>query len=97
MTMQTHDMQWQDSFRRVSRMLPSLSKRELDIIGDVADEFVKRSSADTAVSEGIRPLSEEELFDRIEKSVTQADQGQIREADEFEAEFDAELKAAYGI
>ena len=44
-------------------MLPSLSKRELDIIGDVADEFVKRSSADSAVSEGIRPLSEEELFD----------------------------------
>ena len=97
MTMQTHDMQWLDSFRRVSRMLPSLSKRELDIIGDVADEFVKRSSADTAVSEGIRPLSEEELFDRIEKSVAQADQGQFREADEFEAEFDAELKAAYGI
>ena len=78
-------------------MLPSLSKRELDIIGDVADEFVKRSSADSAVSEGIRPLSEEELFDRIEKSVAQADQGQFREADEFEAEFDAELKAAYGI
>ena len=78
-------------------MLPSLSKRELDIIGDVADKFVKRSSADSTVSEGIGPLSEEELFDRIEKSVTQADQGQIREADEFEAEFDAELKAAYGI
>lgn len=37
-------------------MLPSLSKRELDIIGDVADEFVKRSSADSAVSEGISPF-----------------------------------------
>ena len=96
MTMQTHDMQWLDSFRRVSRMLPSLTKRELDIIGDVADEFAKRSSADVAVSEGIRPLSEEELFSRIEKSVAQANQGQLREADEFEAEFDAELKAEYG-
>lgn len=97
MTMQAHDMQWQDSFRRVSRMLPSLTKRELDIIGDVVGEFAKRSSVEAAVSEGIKPLSEEELFERIERSVAQADQGQFREADEFEAEFDAELKAAYDI
>ena len=82
-----------------------LSKRELDIIGDVADEFSKTRFADVAdaldaadiLDAGIRPLSEEELFARIERSVAQADRGEYRDAEEFEAELDAELKAAYGI
>lgn len=92
MTMEAHDLQWQESYHRVSRVLPMLSKRELDIIGDVADEFSKRAS-----DAGIRPLSEEELLSQIDRSIAQADRGEVRDADEFEAEFDAELKAAYGI
>ena len=92
MAMEAHDLQWQESYHRVSRVLPMLSKRELDIIGDVADEFSKRAS-----DAGIRPLSEGELLAQIDRSIAQADCGEVRDADEFEAEFDAELKAAYGI
>lgn len=95
MAMQARDSQWQESYRRVIRVLPTLTKRELDIIGDVVDEFTKNITTDIDVD--IKPLTEEELFSRIEISVSQADRGEYRDAEEFEAEFDAELKAAYGI
>ena len=92
MAMEVRDLQWQESYHRVSRVLQMLSKRELDIIGDVADEFSKRTS-----DAGIRPLSAEELFAQIDRSLAQADRGEVRDAGKFEEEFDAELKAAYGI
>lgn len=98
--MEARDLQWQESYHRVSRVLPMLTKRELDIIGDVADEFAKKdgmAESVNAADSGIRPLSEEELYARIEKSLAQADRGEVRDAEEFEAEFDAELKAAYGL
>ena len=97
MAMEARDLQWQESYHRVSRALPMLTKRELDIIGDVVDEFSKNRSADALADAGIKPLSEEEMLARIDRSLAQADRGEVRDAEEFEAEFDAELKAAYGI
>ena len=95
------------SYHRVSRVLPMLTKRELDIIGDVVDEFVKKDrleekSAETSIPVdacdfGIHSLSEDELLAQIDRSLAQANLGEVRDATEFEAEFDAELKAAYGI
>ena len=58
----------------------------------VLDEFSKK-----VFDAGIRSLSEEELLAQIDRSLAQADRGEVRDAEDFEAEFDAELKAAYGI
>ena len=93
MSMVARDTLWEESYRRVSRILPTLSKKELDIIGDVADEFRKSSYDDI----GIRPLTETELYARLKESVAEVERGEYRDAEEFEAEFDSELKAAYGI
>ena len=46
---------------------------------------------------GVKPLSEAELLKRIDHSLAQAARGDVRDAEEFEAEFDAELKEKYGI
>ena len=46
---------------------------------------------------GIRPLSGNELLAQIDRSLEQAERGEVREAGAFEAGFDAVLKAAYGI
>ena len=67
------EYQWQESFRRISAVLPALTKKELDIIGDVATEFVKNSASDR----DIRPLNEQELWARIDHSIEQADRGEV--------------------
>ena len=57
--------------------------------------LIKRDSISSDTS--IKPLSETELLKQIDRSLAQADCGDVRDAEEFEAEFDAELKEKYGI
>ena len=60
----------------------TVSKREPDIIGDVMDELSKRAS-----DAGVRLLPEEGLLAQIDRSLAQAERGEARDAEEFEAEF----------
>ena len=57
--------------------------------------LIKRDSISSDTS--IKPLPETELLKQIDRSLAQADCGDVRDAEEFEAEFDAELKEKYGI
>jgi len=82
------EYQWQESFRRISAVLPALTKKELDIIGDVATEFVKNSASDR----DIRPLNEQELWDRIDHSIEQADRGEVLTLEETMESIDQEFE-----
>ena len=75
--MAAHEPHWENSYNRIISMLPMLTKKELDILGDIADEF----SAKECIAEEIRPLSENELFERIDHSIAQADAGIGEDAD----------------
>lgn len=57
--------------------------------------LIKRDSISSDTS--IKPLPETELLKQIDRSLAQVDCGDIRDAEEFEAECDAELKEKYGI
>ena len=82
------EYQWQESFRRISAVLPALTKKELDIIGDVATEFVKNSASDR----DIRPLNEQELWARIDHSIEQADRGEVLTLEETMESIDQEFE-----
>ena len=85
---QVSEYQWQESFRRISVVLPALTKKELDIIGDVATEFVKNSASDR----DIRPLNEQELWARIDHSIEQADRGEVLTLEETMESIDQEFE-----
>ncbi len=87
MTMPAHEMTWEESYRRVSRILPTLTKRELDIIGDVADEFRKASAGETEIA----PLAESELLAMVDHAILQADQGEVISLEETLAYVDREF------
>ena len=75
---------WQESYQRVSRILPVLTKKELDILADVADEFRKK----TAFTDGISPLSEKEMMAMIDHAMDQADRGEVETLEETLADTD---------
>ena len=87
MSEMSREVSWQESYQRVSRILPALTKKELDIIGDVADEFRKRS----ILEDEIRPLSEKELLAMIDHAIEQADQGKVHSLEETLAFIDKEF------
>ena len=87
MSMPAKEEQWLNSFRRISNVLPALTKRELDIIGDVAEEFIEKSSAERE----IKPLNEAELWARIEHSIAQADRGEVLSFEETVKMIDREF------
>ena len=59
----------------------------MDIIGDVADEFRKRST----LEDEIKPLSEKELLAMIDHAIEQADQGKVHSLEETLAFIDKEF------
>ena len=87
MTMTAHEPEWQKSFHRVASVLPVLTQKELDIIGDVATEFVRNAAS---VRE-LRPLSEDEVWARIDYSLEQADRGEVLTLEETMASIDREF------
>ena len=83
----SQEVSWQESYRRVSRILPALTKKELDLIGDIADEFRKSS----ALEVGIKPLSEKEMLAMVDHSIEQADRGKVCSLEETLAFIDKEF------
>ncbi len=88
MSMPARDHQWHESYRRISHLLPILTKKELDIIGAVVDEFIENSS----VQREILPLSETEIWARIDHSIEQADNGEVMSLEETMAVIDEEFQ-----
>lgn len=87
MAMPARELQWQESFRRVSSVLPILTKEELDIIGDVATEFARNAKPNRE----IRTLTEDELWARIDHSLEQANRGEVLTFEETMASIDEEF------
>ena len=87
MTMAVRELQWENSYKRIVRMLPALTKKELDILGDIADEFTAKEHA---IAE-MRPLLKEEMYERIDHSLAQADRGEVYSLDEVMEEIDREF------
>lgn len=88
MTMAARDVTWNDSYQRVNKLLPHLSKRELDIIADVASEFQKASNHDSEIT----PLSEIELLAMVDHAIEQADRGEVFTLEETMAYIDKEFE-----
>ena len=87
MSMNVNDLRWQQSYNEVVHILPSLTERELNIIGDVARQFMSNPAVDRA----IRARSEAELWARIDRSIQQADQGDVLELEDAVALIDREF------
>jgi len=58
-----------------------------EIIGDVATEFIRSSTIDRE----LKPLSEDELWARIDHSLEQADRDEVLTLDETMASIDTEF------
>lgn len=87
MTMAAREPQWENSYNRIVSILPALTKKELDILGDIAHEFTAKDEASVA----LHPLSEDELFERIDHSLAQADRGEVFSIEEVMEEIDKEF------
>ena len=89
MTMAVRDTTWHESYQRVYKLLPNLTKKELDIIADVASEFQRAASNRNSE---ITPLSEIELLAMADHAIEQADRGEVYTLEETMAYIDKEFE-----
>ena len=87
MAIQVREEQWQESYHRVTHLLPALTREELDVIHAVAEEFMKNP----AIDRGIRPLSAQEIWSRVDHGIEQVNQGEVLTLEEVMADLDKEF------
>lgn len=87
MSVVTHHSQRSMLLQRTTAMLSALTDDELSAMETVAKTFLMNRAA-----EGYpHPLTEQQLFERIDRSLSQAKSGMYQDAEEVEAELAAEF------
>ena len=87
MAMAARDLRWATELEKTNAMMLELTEDELQAIQSVAKVFIMNPS----IERPYRPLSEEQLFQRINMAIKHAEQGQCRDSAEVEADLSKEF------
>ncbi len=87
MTMPAYDFEYDAPDRESMILLSSLTKEQLRVVVDLMRELTKTNASALYV-----PQTEDELLARVDHSIQQANRGEYRDSEAFEAELEAELR-----
>ena len=89
MTMTADELRRSTELEKTKRMLSNLTDWQIQAVQMFIKDFITTPTEDSP----FRPLSEEELIERIERGIAQGKRGEYQDAEEFEAQ----MMEKYGL